>query len=310
MDRQIRRPARPEGRSDRLDRTHPVLRDAQLRPARARKPASLSRSLRRRLAAAHRGRSAPRRGAELSAVKVTPSGSIPSMSADSATSVFVTAQDGLKLHVRSHGLRISTALPVVCLPGLARNTADFEALAGSLAGDPKAPRHVIALDSRGRGRSEYDHKAENYSLAVELGDLIAVLTALGIARAVFLGTSRGGILTMLLAAARPTAIAGCVLNDIGPVIEPKGLMRIRSYVGKLPQPASFGDAAGMLQGLFGSQFPRLGDDDWLAFAHRTLKQADGHLVPDYDPSLATILASVESRCRRCGRSSTRSRASQ
>jgi pimeloyl-ACP methyl ester carboxylesterase len=215
------------------------------------------------------------------------------MSLETVTSVFVTAQDGLKLHVRSHGSRISAALPIVCLPGLARTTADFEPLASALASHPKAPRRVIALDSRGRGRSEYDHNPENYSLPVELGDLIAVLTALGIARAVFLGTSRGGILTMLLAAAGPTAIAGCVLNDIGPVIEPKGLMRIKSYVGKLPQPASFGDAAGMLRGLFGSQFPKLGDDDWLAFAHRTFKQADGRLVPDYDTRLATILASAD-----------------
>jgi pimeloyl-ACP methyl ester carboxylesterase len=215
------------------------------------------------------------------------------MSPDSATSVFVTAQDGLKLHVRSYGLRIYTALPVVCLPGLARTTADFEALASSLAGDLRAPRRVIALDSRGRGRSEYDRNPENYSLPVELGDLIAVLTALGIARAVFVGTSRGGILTMLLAAARPTVIAGCVLNDIGPVIEPKGLMRIKSYVGKLPQPAGFGDAAGMLRGLFGSQFPKLSDDDWLAFAQRTFKQADGHLVPDYDTRLTATLAAVD-----------------
>jgi pimeloyl-ACP methyl ester carboxylesterase len=215
------------------------------------------------------------------------------MSSDSATSVFVTAQNGLKLHVRSHGPRISAELPVVCLPGLARTTVDFETLAGAFASDRKAPRRVIALDSRGRGRSEYDHNPENYSLPVELGDLIAVLTALGIARAVFLGTSRGGILTMLLAAARPTAIAGCVLNDIGPVIEPKGLMRIKSYVGKLPRPASFDDAARILRGLFGSQFPKLHDEDWLAFAHRTFKQADGRLAPDYDTRLATILAGVD-----------------
>jgi pimeloyl-ACP methyl ester carboxylesterase len=215
------------------------------------------------------------------------------MSSDAATSVFVTAQDGLKLHVRRHGSRISAALPVVCLPGLARTTADFEPLASALANHPKGPRRVIALDSRGRGRSEYDHNPENYSLPVELGDLIAVLTALGIARAVFLGTSRGGILTMLLAAARPTAIAGCVLNDIGPVIEPKGLMRIKGYVGKLPQPADFGDAAGKLRVRFGSQFTKLSDEDWLAFAHRTFKQADGRLVPDYDTRLATSLARVD-----------------
>jgi pimeloyl-ACP methyl ester carboxylesterase len=215
------------------------------------------------------------------------------MSPNAPTSSFITAQDGLALHVRSHGPRTGTALPVVCLPGLARTAADFETLAAALASDPKAPRRVIALDSRGRGRSDYDRNPENYSLPVELADLISVLTALEIARAVLVGTSRGGILTMLLAAARPAAIAGCVLNDIGPAIEPKGVMRIKSYVGKLPQPASFDDAGRMLRGMFGSQFPALNDDDWVAFARRTFKQADGRIVPDYDARLATTLEAVD-----------------
>jgi pimeloyl-ACP methyl ester carboxylesterase len=94
---------------------------------------------------------------------------------------------------------------------------------------------------------------------------------------------------MLLAVARPTAIAGCVLNDIGPVIDLKGLVRIKSYVGKLPQPASFQQAADILRGSFGSQFPKLDDDDWDAFARRTFKEAGGRIVPDYDVKLATAL---------------------
>jgi pimeloyl-ACP methyl ester carboxylesterase len=203
-------------------------------------------------------------------------------------SLFVTAQDGLRLHVRAYGARASAALPVVCLPGLARTAADFESLAAILSSD----RQVLAVDYRGRGKSDYDHNPANYNLQVELADVLAVLTASGIGPAVFIGTSRGGILTMLLAVARPTAIAGCVLNDIGPVIELGGVMRIKSYVGKLPQPASFREAADVLQQRFGSHFPKWGDADWLAFAHRTFKQANGRIVPDYDIKLATILDAV------------------
>ncbi len=152
--------------------------------------------------------------------------------------IFVTAQDGLRLHVRDYGSRIASALPVVCLPGLARTVADFDALAEALA-DGAPPRRVIAIDSRGRGQSDYDSNAENYNLAVELGDVVAVLTALDAGEAVFIGSSRGGILTMLLGVAHPTAVAGVVLHDIGPVIEAKGVARIKSYVGKLPQPRSY-----------------------------------------------------------------------
>jgi pimeloyl-ACP methyl ester carboxylesterase len=205
-------------------------------------------------------------------------------------SLFVTAQDGLRLHVRAYGTRASSALPVVCLPGLARTAHDFEDLALVLSSDRE--RLVLALDYRGRGKSDYDRDPANYNLQVELADLLAVLTALGIGRAAFVGTSRGGILTMLLAVARPTAIAGCVLNDIGPVIESDGLMRIRSYVGKLPQPASFAEAADALQRLFGNHFPKWDEADWLAFARRTFKEANGRIVADYDPRLAATLVGL------------------
>jgi pimeloyl-ACP methyl ester carboxylesterase len=151
---------------------------------------------------------------------------------------------------------------------------------------------VLALDMRGRGRSDYDPNPANYNLAVELGDVLSVLSALDVPRAVFVGTSRGGILSMLLAVAQPTAIAGCVLNDIGPQIEPAGVMRIKSYVGKLPQPENFKHAAQLLRGLFASQFPALDDDGWLAYARRTYREKNGRLVPDYDVRLSTILESV------------------
>ena len=207
-------------------------------------------------------------------------------------SSFVTAQDGLRLHVREYGPRTAPALPVVCLPGLARTVADFDALAPALANGPP-PRRVIAIDSRGRGQSDYDSNPENYNLAVELGDVVTVLTALEIGEAVFIGSSRGGLLTMLLGVAHPTAIAGVVLHDIGPVIEPKGLARIKSYVGKLPQPRNFGEGAEILRRLFDAQFPRLTGEQWLAAAQRTWKTDNGELVPTYDVKLARTLAEFD-----------------
>jgi pimeloyl-ACP methyl ester carboxylesterase len=207
-------------------------------------------------------------------------------------SSFVTAQDGLRLHVREYGPRTALALPVVCLPGLARTVADFDALAPALAnGQP--PRRLIAIDSRGRGQSDYDSNPENYNLAVELGDVVTVLTALEIGEAVFIGSSRGGLLTMLLGVAHPTAVAGVVLHDIGPVIEPKGLARIKSYVGKLPQPRNFGEGAEILRRLFDAQFPRLTGEQWLAAAQRTWKMDNGELVPTYDVELARTLAELD-----------------
>jgi pimeloyl-ACP methyl ester carboxylesterase len=208
-------------------------------------------------------------------------------------SAFITAQDGLRLHVREYSARNACATPVVCLPGLTRTTADFDALAPVLAyGDPK--RRVIAIDSRGRGQSQYDPNPQNYNLAVELADIVAVLTALQINRAVFVGSSRGGILTMLLAAAQPTAIAGTVLHDIGPVIEPKGLARIKAYVGKMPQAGSFAQGADILRRLFGPHFPKHTAEQWLAAAKRAWKLENGELVPTYDAQLGQTLTEFDS----------------
>ena len=210
-----------------------------------------------------------------------------------ASSIFITAPDGLRLHIRCHGQRKWQDLPVLCLPGLARTEADFETLAHALASDPAQPRAVFALDYRGRGQSDYDRDVSHYSFQTELADVLAVIAALDCMPAVIVGTSRGGILAMLLAALRPSAIAGVVLNDIGPVIEPQGLMRIKGYVGKLPQPRDFEDGAEILRRLFAGQFPKLGHEDWLAAAHRTFKPADGGLVPTYDVRLAETLAGVD-----------------
>jgi pimeloyl-ACP methyl ester carboxylesterase len=212
---------------------------------------------------------------------------------DGATSTFITAPDGLKLHARCYGRRSAPTMPIVCLPGLARTATDFEALASALTDDGAHSRRVIAIDYRGRGLSAYDRNPENYSFPVELADLLAVITALDALPAIFVGTSRGGILAMLLAGVRPTAIAGVVLNDIGPVIEPQGLMRIKGYVGKLPQPRNFEEGAEILRRLFSAQFPKLGQDDWLASAHHTFKEEKGRLVTTYDVKLSRALQGIE-----------------
>jgi pimeloyl-ACP methyl ester carboxylesterase len=214
------------------------------------------------------------------------------MVAENFTSVFVSAPDGLSLYVRVAGPAIANALPVVCLAGLTRTGADFEELAQALANDPVCPRRVIALDARGRGQSAYDRNTAHYSFPVELADVLTVVTALGASPAIFVGTSRGGILAMLMAAVRPAAIAGVVLNDIGPVIEPKGLIRIKGYAGRMPQPRSFEEGAEILRRLFDAQFPALTADDWMRNARRTFKQDNGGLVPTYDIKLAETLRAI------------------
>jgi pimeloyl-ACP methyl ester carboxylesterase len=204
-----------------------------------------------------------------------------------------SAPDGLRLHVRRYGARSDATVPVLCLPGLARTADDFTELAYGLTTDTADPRCVFAMDSRGRGNSEYDRDPTNYSLPVEVADVLAVMTALELSPAIVVGTSRGGLLAMLLAALRPAAIAGVVLNDIGPVIEPQGLMRIKSYVGKLPTPRTFEEGAQILQRIGAGQFPKLEAADWLRQARRTWKEHNRKLTTAYDVKLAKTLETID-----------------
>lgn len=215
------------------------------------------------------------------------------MADDGYADLHVSANDGLKLYTRDYGPRLTSALPVVCLPGLARTSADFHELALVLSKDDKRPRRVLALDYRGRGRSDYDRNWRNYDLKVELADVMQVLTVAGVTEAVVVGTSRGGLITMALAAARPALLRGAVLNDIGPVIEAKGLARIRSYVGRLPTPRDEAEGGEVLKRLFDAQFPRWTDDEWRSLARTTWREMNGRLVPDYDPNLRRILDDID-----------------
>jgi pimeloyl-ACP methyl ester carboxylesterase len=158
-----------------------------------------------------------------------------------------------------------------------------------LATDPAEPRWVVALDYRGHGQSEYDRNPENYGIGRDLADLSAVVTALNIAPGIFVGTSHGGILAMMLARSRPMALAGLVLNDVGPVIEPRALLQIKGHLGKLPVPRDFRDGGEILRKLFGARFPKLTRQEWIAFAQRTWRQQGDGLVLDYDVKLARML---------------------
>jgi pimeloyl-ACP methyl ester carboxylesterase len=204
--------------------------------------------------------------------------------------LWITAADGLKLHALAGGARTAPGLPVVCLPGLARTVEDFRPLMQRLVANG---RRVLALDSRGRGRSERDPNSANYSVPVELGDVLAALDATGIARAIFVGTSRGGILTMTLAVARPAAIGAAVFNDIGPVLEMAGLLRIKQYVGRMPRPDSWSDAVHILRAAMGGHFPALDDAGWEVYARTTWREGEDGLEHACDPALAEALKGVD-----------------
>ena len=199
-------------------------------------------------------------------------------------SVFYSAPDGLKLHARVYG-NPGDSLPVVCLPGLTRNVRDFHDLALSLSGN----RQVVAFDYRGRGLSQYDENWRNYQVPVEAGDVVAGLIALGIERAVFIGTSRGGLIIHVLAAIRPGALAGVVLNDVGPVVDGEGLAHIRAYLERAPRPKSFSDAVAIQRAAHGSAFPALTAEDWERMVAALYRYDNGALVPDFDPKLLDVL---------------------
>jgi len=144
----------------------------------------------------------------------------------------IAAEDGLKLYVRDYACSEATAHnrpPVFCLPGLTRNSRDFHQLALLLSQGSLGPHRVITLDARGRGLSERDPDKSHYNLAVEAQDVLTVCAALDISQAIFIGTSRGGLVLHILAASRPDILKAVILNDIGPVLEKTGLADIRDY---------------------------------------------------------------------------------
>jgi pimeloyl-ACP methyl ester carboxylesterase len=197
---------------------------------------------------------------------------------------FVAAPDGTRLYARDYGGGGLT--PSVCLPGLTRNAKDFETIAPRLA----ETRRVIALDFRGRGMSGRADPA-TYRPEQEAADTLAVLDHLGIRRFAVIGTSRGGIVAMVMAARAQGRMAGVLFNDIGPRIDTQGLLRIRSYLGSDPQFTDWPEAVAALKAI-NPGFPGLSEEEWLAFARRVYREVEGRPRADYDMGLADNFPSI------------------
>jgi pimeloyl-ACP methyl ester carboxylesterase len=223
----------------------------------------------------------------------TGDGSASAAPAADSRDVFYRSSDGLRLHVVEYGDRLSPFLPVICLPGLTRTARDFDELARKLASDPRRVRRVLVFDYRGRGRSAWDPRWENYTPLTEMSDVLDGMVACAVSRAVIVGTSRGGIIGMLMAVARPAVVAALVLNDVGPVLDPAGMARIKAYVGRTPLPDTWTDAVAILKRLHEAQFPALSEADWQAYARTTWREEQGRLVSDHDPSLARTLDGLQ-----------------
>lgn len=202
-----------------------------------------------------------------------------------------TAKDGLRLYARHYPAASDAAprRPVLCLPGLTRNSRDFHDIAMALASAAGAPRDVYTLDSRGRGGSDNDPNWKNYSVPVETGDALDFLTSIDVHHAALIGTSRGGILSMMMAAARPSAVGAVVLNDVGPVINRNGLARIMAYVGRTPVPLDWAEATRMTLDMSRDQFPRLTAADAGVLARQWFNDANGKPAQAYDPAIAKSL---------------------
>lgn len=199
-----------------------------------------------------------------------------------------TSSDGLALYARDYaGSGGPARLPVLCLHGLTRNSADFEDLAPWIAA---TGRRVLAPDVRGRGRSSHDPRPSNYTPATYAGDVLDLMDAAGVGRALIVGTSMGGIIAMVMAGMRPTAVAGAVLNDVGPNLAPEGLTRIASYAGKVARPTNWDEAADVAKAINGAAFPHYGAKDWRAFARRLFAEDErGRVRWAYDPQIVAPL---------------------
>lgn len=190
--------------------------------------------------------------------------------------------DGLSLHYVDYA-GPEEGIPVLCLHGLSRNARDFSELADRLS----KTRRVLALDFRGRGDSQWDDNVANYRPPTYVADVLALLAHEELERVITVGTSLGGIVSVGLAQVQPKRVAGIVLNDIGPVIDPEGLVRIGRYVGANATWNDWQEAAATLKSVNEVVYPDFTADDWLTYARKTCREhEDGSVTQDYDPAIA------------------------
>ncbi|MBL4674523.1 MAG: alpha/beta hydrolase [Arenicella sp.] len=203
------------------------------------------------------------------------------------THVWYNSQDGLKLYARDYqsaGADENAKPTLLCMHGLTRNSADFEGICQHLADKYR----LIVVDQRGRGLSAYDSEPANYQPKVYVEDMFALLKHLNISSVTLMGTSMGGIMAMIMAAMRPELIKGLIINDIGPELNPVGLARIQSYVGKGLPVSTWQDATQQCKQTNGSAFPDFSQQDWLEFSQRTYRaDQSGKPVLDYDPAISS-----------------------
>jgi pimeloyl-ACP methyl ester carboxylesterase len=204
-----------------------------------------------------------------------------------------TSRDGLSLFAREYLPAGGEAgLPVICLHGLTRNSKDFEDIAPIIA---SWGHRVIAADMRGRGQSDRDPNPENYQPKTYARDVAQMMDALRIPRAVFVGTSMGGIIAMTMMAVRPRAVAAAILNDVGPAIAPEGVARILRYAGQPIETGDWNDAAEYVRKTNSVAFPHFGEEDWHRFAQRTFRQGPEGPELDYDPAIKGVINKPPSR---------------
>lgn len=188
-----------------------------------------------------------------------------------------TTSDGLSLAWEEEG----AGLPVLCLPGLTRNARDFDDLAAALDGRVR----LLRLTFRGRGESDRDPEWTNYNVAVEARDVVEFLDHVGVPQATVVGTSRGGLVAMFMAATVRDRLAGVLLNDVGPELAPEGLAQIMTYLGVAPRAKDFPTVAAALQARMGAAFPDLDAARWAVIARRWFDDAAGVPVLNYDARL-------------------------